>query len=409
MSPQPSRILYLCGGRSFTSAAPPRKIQEVVNCWRRAGHDVRHVCGGDVPPRPPTESPAVYGAQATHTRWFRKIPMSAPLITSLSERRDIQHDAQMLNFLRNGLEDWRPDLVWERSCRLHAAGLDFAREIGVPYVLEWKDHLVDYRHSLFRGRALKLEMKKNHSADHVVVESGVLRNALAAEGIDARKIIVAHNAVDASQFKRSPDKRSAVRAELGIADDDILVGYLGSYAFYHDTIRLVLAANILRKGSQARSIRFLMVGAGLEYTETRERAQALGLLDDMITMRPGVPKEDVPGILAALDLAVLPGSTDIICPIKVQEYMASALPAVVPDHACNREVIEDGRTGALFEPHNAGALADQIMRLAEDESLRIAMGKAARAEIEQRFLWEQTWGAALETTLSATLSTSVSA
>ena len=100
-------------------------------------------------------------------------------------------------------------------------------------------------------------------------------------------------------------------------------------------------------------------------------------------------------MLSALDIAVLPGSTDIICPIKVQEYMASGLPAIVPDYPCNREVIADGVTGMLFEPKNERALADKILVLAKDKNMRQHMGDMARQEVLKRFTWEETWGRAL--------------
>ncbi len=80
-----------------------------------------------------------------------------------------------------------PDLIWERSSRLHCAGMLVARKIGVPYVLEWKDHLVPYRLSFYRGRALKMEKRKNHEADFIVVESEVLRQWLIQEEATTRK------------------------------------------------------------------------------------------------------------------------------------------------------------------------------------------------------------------------------
>jgi len=390
-----SRILYLCPGRSFYSGHLGRKLAGVAQCWRDAGHDVKHICGGDIC-GDGAPGGGGYGWQGTHTRWYRKAPGMAPLVTSVSEWRDIRHDSQMLEHLATVCRDWRPDVIWERSCRLHCAGLTCARQIDVPYVLEWKDHLVDYAFSLFKSRALRMEAKKNHEADHVVVESGVLRDELGREGVDTGKIIVAHNAVQADQFSRDERKRAQVRSDLGVDDDTVLVGYLGSYAFYHDTAGLVLAADIVRKSGPAAKVKILMVGAGKEYVGSQKLAKDLGLLDNMLTMIPGVPKDQVPGMLAALDIAVLPGSTDIICPIKIQEYMACELPSVLPDYACNREVIETGQTGVLFAPRDAQELAVKIIALAEDSRARLRIGQAARREVERRFTWQSTWGAALE-------------
>ncbi len=96
----------------------------------------------------------------------------------------------------------------------------------------------------------------------------------------------------------------------------MLAGYIGGYQFYHDAIRTRLAPIFSENRINARS-RSMMIGDGTEYHQTRQLAEKLGLLaNDRFLMSPRVPQSDVPGILAALDVAVLPGSTDIICPIK---------------------------------------------------------------------------------------------
>lgn len=389
------QLLYLCGGRSFHSNSPGRKISEVVNCWRKAGFRINHVCGADIYDSG-TRVGQDYGAQDTYSRWYRKLPVVSSLVTSLSEWRDIRHDKEMLRHLRGEFDRSKPEVIWERSSRLHNAGLILAREYKVPYVLEWKDNLVNYRMSLFRRKALKLEIKKNQESDYIVVESDVLREKLIEQGVDAKKILVAHNAVTASEFQPDQVNRTLTREKYGVTGRAVLVGYLGSYAFYHDTERLILAAKLLQGDRNARNIRIVMIGAGKEYELCREMAGKFGLLGGILMMNPGVPKEEVPDILAALDIAVLPGSTDIICPIKVQEYMACGLPVVVPDYLCNREVVDEGRTGLLFKPGSEEDLATKVMALATDEAQRKIIGRQAREEVQRRFSWERTWGAALQ-------------
>ncbi|PIE73874.1 MAG: hypothetical protein CSA20_00720 [Deltaproteobacteria bacterium] len=390
-------ILYICGGRSFYSSSPGRKIGEVVKCWRTAGHDVKHVCGGDILSKPERgRTPSVaYGSQKTYTRWYKNLPGTDPVVHTLSEWLDIHHDKQMLTHLYKQYSSQKFRLVWERSSRLHASGLYFARQINVPYVLEWKDHLIDYDLSLFRSRALRLEAEKNFKADFIVVESGVLKDRLTEEGVDPTKILVAHNAVDVTEFSKNEIERKRIRAKLRIDEDVVLAGYLGSYAFYHDAPCLVQAASLINEHKGTPKIKVLMAGAGKEYPESRELAEKLGVLDNTLLMIPGVPKDQVPGILSALDIAVLPGSTDIICPIKVQEYMANLLPTIAPDYACNLEVLQDGVTGELFTPNNPEALANKILLLAKDERLRLRLGQKAREEVARRFSWQATWGAAL--------------
>jgi len=86
---------------------------------------------------------------------------------------------------------------------------------------------------------------------------------------------------------------------------------------------------------------------------------------------------------------------EIICPIKVPEYMAAGLAPLVADSAANREVIETGRTGLLFRSGDARAIADAVGTLAATPGLAGQLGNAAHDEVVSRFSWKATWGQAL--------------
>lgn|GEM_PF-1071881 len=393
-----TQVVYLCGGRSFTAARLGNKIANVVRCWRALGLDVSHICGGDLERgRSNSEPAADYGAQSHYAPWYRSHPALAPLRHSLSEWRDMQHDRLVESHLRSLGEGRRPDLICERSARLHKAGLTVARSLKVPYVLEWKDNLVNYGPSLFRAQALRVEAEKERQADWIIVESQVLKGQLAAGGINPGKILVAHNAVDSAAFAHDPPERRQFRRSLGIEDEPVLIGYLGSYAWYHDTPRLIEAAAKL-KSRFAEQVRIVLVGAGRDRPACEASAQQQGLAESVFFHDP-VPPDAVPKLLSGLDIAVLPGSTDIICPIKIQEYMAAGLPSVAPDYDCNREVLDDGRFGLLFRPGDASDLAEKLARLVDDEAMRRRMGEAARHAAVERFSWPATWGAAMLTVL----------
>ncbi len=392
-------LLYVCGGRSFHAAHPGNKIGGVARCWRAMGFQVSHICGGDVgqPASGGSTAPA-YGAQAHFTAWYRANSLLNPLRHSLSEWRDIKHDRMMLQYLTELTAARPPVLVWERSARLHKAGLLLARRLGVPYVLEWKDNLVSYKASLFRRRALRIEEDKERQADWIVVESNVLKASLVENGRNPQRILVAHNAVDSAAFSPNPDARAGFLRNLGVPQNCVLVGYLGSYADYHDTPRLIEAAAQLQKQC-AGQFQIVLVGAGRDRPSCESLAASLGLTGVVIFHEPVRPDE-VPHVLAGLDIAVLPGSTDIICPIKVQEYMAAGLPVIAPDYPCNREVIAPGVSGLLFKPNDSRDLAFKIKQLVEDEGVRHCMGQAARQGAVDHFSWQSTWGAVLLTALA---------
>ncbi|HIP12509.1 MAG TPA: glycosyltransferase, partial [Arcobacter sp.] len=388
------KIIYIVSPRSAFSSNPGRKISSIIELWKKK-YEVITFFGGDIlGGTPPTASN--YGNADVYEKSYRKSAILEPLVHTVSELKDIIHNIKSYQFLQEKYGNEKIDLIWERSSRLHFAGLLFAKKHKLPYVLEWKDNLVNYKFSFLKPIALYYEHYKCSHADKIVVESQVLKDYLSKEGIDSEKIIVAHNASDSSVFIRDEILGLEYRKGLGINNETVLIGYLGSYAFYHDSVRLVLAAQILKERGYENKIKFLMVGNGKEYKQCLEAAKETKVLGNILIMKEAVPKEEVPKILSAIDISVLPGSTDIISPIKVLEYMVSETAVIVPDYACNREVIEDGINGLLFEAKNELDLADTIESLILQSERIKPLGEKAKVTVIQKFSWESTWGKALD-------------
>lgn len=70
------------------------------------------------------------------------------------------------------------------------------------------------------------------------------------------------------------------------------------------------------------------------------------------------------------------------------EAMAWALPVIATKTGGMPEIVEDGRTGLLVESGDVSALTEAILRLLEDEPLRMSMGQAGRERVEKLFSWE---------------------
>lgn len=99
-------------------------------------------------------------------------------------------------------------------------------------------------------------------------------------------------------------------------------------------------------------------------------------------------RSDVPELYAASHIAVLPSYREGL-PKSLIEAAACARAVVTTDVPGCRDAIEPGETGLLVPVRDAQALADAIARLAEDATLRQAMGKAGRALAEREFNIEQ--------------------
>lgn len=383
-----SKILYIISGRSFNSNSLGRKISEVIKCWKETVEQVDVICGGDLTQTQVSKTQP-YGSQAYFNKSHRSNKWLVPFVTSASELKDIIHDIKFYFAIKFKCSKTKYDVVWERSSRLHIAGLLLAKKNKIPFVLEWKDNLVNYPLSLFKPIALLVEKYKIKHADYIVVESEVLKLYISGKGISADRIFVAYNGVNSNEFvsKKQPN---LIKEKLGLSRDDILAGYLGSYAFYHNPHLLIEAAKVSYLSNT--KIKYLLVGNGMYYNECVDLATSYGLINNNVFFIDGVPKEEVPAILTAIDIAVLPGSTDIICPIKVFEYMSSEKPVVIPNYKCNEEVIEHMVNGILFEPLSAIDFHNKVSILSSDENLREKLAKKARQSVKEKYSWNATWG-----------------
>jgi hypothetical protein len=133
-------------------------------------------------------------------------------------------------------------------------------------------------------------------------------------------------------------------------------------------------------------IRFAFVGEGADKERLRRRVTELGLRN--VTMLPGVPHEQVPALLAAADICLVP-LRDVplfssFIPSKMFEYLAAGQPVVGAVAGEAAQILREA--GAqVVPPADSEALADAIRTLAADPQRRKAMGRQGRCYVEKYF------------------------
>lgn len=196
--------------------------------------------------------------------------------------------------------------------------------------------------------------------------------------IPRRKLHLIYNGVELERF--SPDRVSgSVREEFSIPSDALLVGTVGMLRpekAHHVFLR---AADIIRRGNDR--VRFMLVGDGPERERLEALASELGLTD-VVAFAGG--RSDIPEILSALDLFVLPSDTEAF-PVSVLEAMAMEKPVVSTDVGSVSEAVSPGETGLLVPPGQPGALAEAVSGLMRDPALCRRMGLAGRRVVEDSF------------------------
>ncbi len=160
-----------------------------------------------------------------------------------------------------------------------------------------------------------------------------------------------------------------LRAELGIGEDELVVGTVGRMVREKGYEELFDAARIVR--SRIPNARFLAVGGSDLDKEDAITAEAIERVRDDVVFTGW--REDIADLMALMDVFVLPSWREGL-PRSAVEAAASGLPQVLTDIRGCREVVRDGVEGFLVPVRDPVRLADAIVRLLQDPVLRRRMG-----------------------------------
>jgi glycosyltransferase involved in cell wall biosynthesis len=304
---------------------------------------------------------------------------------------------QQLELLMAEIERFRPAVLHTTTHHVNGeCALAAGRRAGIPVVYEVRGFLEETWLSKQPDRAAAARSERYRmwrdretacmaGADLVVTLGEGMREEIVGRGIPAEKVLVIPNAVD-EVFLTEPPGRDTTRRELGIADDEVLVGTVTSIVDYEGLDLLVDAVGQLR--DRGLPVRLLIVGDGVARAALERRAAPLG---DAAVFTGRVPHSEVRRYHAALDVFVVPRRDERVCrlvtPLKPVEAMAGGRPVVASDLPALRELVTDGETGVLVKPEDATALADGLAQLSTDRALRCTLGTAARDAVARSRTW----------------------
>ncbi len=191
--------------------------------------------------------------------------------------------------------------------------------------------------------------------------------------------LVILNAVDTQKFDCNITGEG-IRKDLRIKPEELLVSFIARFTWQKQPLALIRAFENVVK--EVPNIRLVMVGDG----EEKEKAIRLireRLLGEKIILLPF--RRDVPELLAASDIFVLPSLWEGL-PMGLLEAMAMKKAIIASRVDGTAEVITDGENGILINPADMeDELAQSIIRLAKDESLRKTIAENALGSVRNRY------------------------
>lgn len=369
------RILY----HHRTQGEEPESIHisAIVDALTALGHEVRVVGPVPVQHRATRSSgPSLLG----------KIKRAAPRLAF--EIMQLAYNLVAYRRLARALQDFQPDVVYERYALFSFAGVCLARrrqiplilEVNTPYAQAWAQYYGLYLKSLARW----LERKTLLMANHVVTVTNVQREMLLQEGIPRNHVSVCHNAIDPEWFAPARHQGYVTRAALGLSP--IVVGFVGTMNrwqgmdHFPEVLRIVL--------NRCADVGFLFVGDGEFRQRLEDFCRAEGYADRVVfTGRK--PHAEIPPLVAVMDIAVLLNSNAYGSPMKIFEYMGMQKAVIAPAVGPVKEIMKDGENGLLIAPGNAKQMAECIIRLAQDRELRERLGAEGREYVATQHTWHQ--------------------
>jgi glycosyltransferase involved in cell wall biosynthesis len=324
----------------------------IVRAMADAGHDVAAAVWPDE---------FIHRALADHAR-VRLLPLC------VVARNDVRAARELARLVRAERPDWLVGTFKREYWPVAVVG----RLRRVPVVLF--SHLDQRFHPTMRIGVPRLVRR-------LIAPTEYQRRRLVERGLPASKLVVLHNPVETAHFRPDPAVRAALRRRLDLADDDVLVGYVGRQE--HGKGVMALADALDGAMTADPRVRMLWVGhAGDERTPLRE----------VIAASPHAARHrwepwaaDVAPYFNAMDVAVLPSIGPETFGRVLAEAQACGVPVLGSALGGIPEALDDGVTGRLLPPGDAAAWAAAIGELAGDPGLRERMGRAGRAFVERRF------------------------
>jgi glycosyltransferase involved in cell wall biosynthesis len=230
-----------------------------------------------------------------------------------------------------------------------------------------------------------LHRRLYHRVDYLIAISEVIQqNLIATHPLTPEKVGVIHHGVALERFSPATISERGLRSALGFSQNEVVVGMVGRLQVSKGFLEFLEMARLVHRARP--NTRFVIAGEPTR-GEPREaeiiRAKWRELQLENIVTFLGF-RQDVPAVLAALEIFVFPSHAEAFG-LALLEAMAAGKAVIASNNDGVLDLVPDERFGLLVPPRNVAALAQACLRLVDEEALRRKMGEASREFVRQNF------------------------
>lgn len=278
---------------------------------------------------------------------------------------------------------FRPDLIqgWMYHGNFVASYAAAREKRNLPVLWNIQQSLYDIsRERWLTAAVIRMGIRYSQRPARIIYNSRTAARQHEKFGYSADKTIVIPTGYDCAVFHPDEQARRNVRKEMGVADDQVLVGLVARHHPMKDHAGFFHAARLVAQAHP--SVRFVMIGRDTDAQSPVADLARGNQLEDRVFLLG--ERSDIPRLTAALDIACSSSAWGEGFSNTIGEAMACGVPCVVTDVGDSAYAVGD--TGISVPPSNPQALADAISRLiASGLDHRRCLGQAARRRIEAEF------------------------
>ncbi|GAA3180991.1 glycosyltransferase family 4 protein [Blastococcus jejuensis] len=284
-------------------------------------------------------------------------------------RSDVRAAGELVARLRQ----LKLDILHTHNPKTGVLGRLAGRATGIPVVVNTCHGLWAGPGDSWRRQGLVLGMEALAAqASHAELYQNAADRERLRRFVRSSRSRVVGNGIDLERFRHDPLARVKVRKELGMGDEDVVVGVVGRRVKEKGTAEFVAAARAL--GDRAR---FVWVGPG-------DPDKSDAVVDEDPAVQWVSARSDMAAVYSSFDVFVLPSYREGFSR-SAMEAAACGLPMVLSDIRGCREVGVHGQQLLLTPPRDARALTSAIAALLDDPALRQRLSAGAEQRARSTF------------------------